>query len=76
MGIINSWISVIKKEEPTQEELRRANVCNGCEFKKYSRYLKSIKGKVKELNGYLCNDCGCPLIAKVKNNNKCPQNKW
>lgn len=68
--MIVEWLKVIKKEKPTKEELRRADICNDCEFKTYSKYLDFIDSEVVEVKGYYCAACSCPLTAKVKTTNK------
>lgn len=41
-------------------------------------YLKFIADKpLKEVQGFKCKECGCPLAAKLRSvNEKCPLNKW
>lgn len=69
--IFDSWTKMVS---PTDIELQRAKdrfqVCLGCEFKK-----ELIKNKVWSM---FCDECGCPLEAKVYSStiNPCPKNKW
>ncbi len=74
MGIVKSWVSVLKKESTTKEEERRAKICDSCNHKTYSKYLDFIDNEVKEVKGFYCGNCFCPLVAKIKEGNHCV--KW
>lgn len=75
--MIKEWFSVFKKDIVTNEEKRRAKICQGCEHRAHSKYLELVKSEIEEVQGYFCNYCSCPLVAKIKTQNKkhiC--NKW
>ena len=71
--IIKAWIKVAKGFTTTEQK-RRASICNLCTHKKYSKYLDFVNDDLKEVQGFICTDCGCPLIAKIRSTDKCK--KW
>lgn len=73
--IAKAWNSVFKGIK-TEEHVRRAEVCGGCPSKRYSKFLSYIEDDLKEVEGFVCNECGCPLVAKIRSNDKCPLGKW
>lgn len=76
--IYNGWSNYIRSDELSPEELNRAIICRECPQKKYSAAIKAlVKDEVKDVEGFICNECKCPLSAKIRSkNNKCPLNKW
>ncbi len=66
--MIKEWIKAFK-EEPTKEDKRRAAICKACPFAIHSEYMEFINGKIKDIKGLYCNQCKCPLIAKIKTTN-------
>jgi hypothetical protein len=65
--IAKSWI-ISTNPTPDQEEIanKRIEICNGCDYKKYSFF-------------YYCDKCGCPLKGKIYSPNgpsECPAGKW
>ena len=71
--IIKAWIKVFKGLT-TDEDKRRAIVCEGCSERKYSKYIDFVNDDLKEVKGFICGNCGCPLIAKIRSTDKCY--KW
>ena len=69
--ILEAWV-IAGNPNKIQKELanKRANICNGCEFKK--EIIKGIKFSI------VCSECGCPLAKKIYTNNynPCPEKKW
>ena len=72
-SIIKSWIKVFKGVT-TDEDKRRAKVCNSCESAVYNKYLDFLNDELKEVEGMVCSDCDCPLLAKIRSDKKCY--KW
>jgi len=68
--MVKEWLSVIKGEKPTKLEYERAETCNGCAFKTKGVYPVFIKNNIKDISGYICCKCKCPLIAKIKTQEK------
>lgn len=62
IDIIKAWMKTFK-HTTEQNDLanHRRSICNSCPHK-------------SELN--TCNECGCPLIAKVYSDFGCPIDKW
>ena len=73
--VVKAWSSVFKGMK-TEEHSRRAKVCGECPNKSYSMFLDFIKDELKEVEGYICDECKCPLIAKIRSTDKCPLGKW
>lgn len=69
--ILSGWSNFIDKSEVTEKIAKqRAKVCSKCEHAKKSILLGFVKDKLKEVEGYYCNDCsGCPLSAKIRTKN-------
>lgn len=74
--IISGWSNFIDKSEVTEKEaIRRASICDLCPHSKKSILLSFVKDELKEVEGMYCDDCGCPLSAKVRTKeNSC--DKW
>ena len=71
--IITAWSRVLRKVT-TSEDRRRAVICGDCEHKKYSKFIDFINDELKEVKGFVCGECLCPLIAKIRSTDKCK--KW
>lgn len=73
----NYGLSKLHIEGNVSDELAkaRATICEGCEHRKEGSVLTRFKDEIKQAEGYYCNDCGgCPLVAKIRSEIKCP--KW
>jgi ribosomal protein L37E len=76
-NIITGWKNFISKSEVTEKlATKRAEVCAACPNAKQGKLLAFIKDSLKEIEGAYCNSCGCPLSAKIRSNDICPENKW
>lgn len=78
-NILNGWSNFIKKSEVTELiAVERATHCIDCKETKHSKTIKAlIKDDLKEVEGYICNICKCPLSAKLRSENEqCPLGKW
>ena len=53
------------KDEHTNESFARASTCLQCEFKKESILSLFINSEIKEINGFSCSLCDCPLATKI-----------
>jgi len=67
--MIKEWISIITNKSVTLKEFERSKICGKCKHKTYTRYLELIKSEIKDVQGYYCNKCKCPLISKLKTDN-------
>jgi hypothetical protein len=76
--ILNGWQNFLTKSEVTElmaEE--RAKICFDCKDKKKTKLLAFIKDDLKEIEGFKCKKCKCPLSAKIRSiKEKCPKNLW
>lgn len=64
IDFINALTNCIKSKH-TEETLRRANICAGCDEKTKKFYADFVKAEIKEVEGYVCNRCDCPIATKV-----------
>ena len=73
--IAKGWTKVLL-QTTTEEDKRKASICKGCPHAVSSTFVEFINDKLVDVNGMVCNDCGCPLIAKIRSGGNCPKNKW
>jgi len=73
--IIKGWYRVANGKT-TKEDKRKADICNECEFANYKNYLDFVDDELKNVKGFVCELCDCPLIAKIRSGDECPANKW
>jgi len=75
--ILNGWKNYIDKSEVTETlAKKRAAICVACPHAKHGKLLTFVKDSLKEVEGYYCSLCYCPLSAKVRSTDICPENKW
>lgn len=75
--ILNGWKNFLDKIEVVEEIAKsRAEICAACPSAKQGRLLTFIKDSLKEIEGAYCSICSCPLSAKIRSNDICPDNKW
>ena len=75
--ILSGWKNYLSKSEVTEATAQqRAIICASCPNAKQGRLLTFVKDTLKEVQGAYCNACGCPLSAKVRSNDICPEHKW
>ena len=76
-SILSGWKNFIAKSEVAESKARkRAEICSACPNAKKGKLLAFIKDNLQEIEGYYCDECGCPLSAKLRSNEICPLNKW
>ena len=78
-NILNGWQNFISKSEVSEQLASdRALECIGCEHAKFKKSIEVfIKDDFKEIEGYICNLCKCPISAKIRSvNEKCDIDKW
>lgn len=70
-GYTNLAISGVVKESEIEElAFNRLSICNSCNYK-----VPLVK--VADKQYYLCNQCSCPIDAKIRSNGEtCPLKKW
>ena len=75
--IITGWENYIHKSEVVEEvAIERANICSACPHAKKGLLLTMIKDELKNVEGYYCDLCKCPLSAKIRSTGSCEINKW
>lgn len=76
-AILTGWKNFIDRSEVTETIAKqRAAICALCPNARQGKLLAYIKDSLKEVEGAYCNACGCPLSAKVRSNDICPEKKW
>jgi len=75
--ILSGWKNYLSKSAVTEAlAQQRAAICAACPHAKQGKILAFIKDSLKEVEGVYCSACHCPLSAKVRSNDICPENKW
>lgn len=79
--ILLGWLSYGGIESIDEKIVQeRAKACSKCPFIIESSLSKIIlKDEIKEIQGYKCSLCGCPLSTKVRSKkSKCPDtpSRW
>ena len=78
-NILNGWSNFMKRSEVTElVAVSRATFCIDCPEAKYSKTIKAlVKDDLKDIEGFVCNKCKCPLSAKLRSENEtCPLKHW
>lgn len=68
--IAKAWLNVLKGIT-TDEHKKRASICKECKHSKHSKYLDFINDELVDVKGLICNDCNCPISAKIRSIEKC-----
>lgn len=75
--ILTGWKNYLDKSEVTEAAAKqRAAICVSCPHAKHGKLLAFVKDTLKEVEGNYCGKCSCPLSAKIRSNDSCPENKW
>lgn len=64
IDFINALTESLKANH-TAETLRRANICAPCPEKGQRFYADFVNAEIKEVQGYVCERCACPIATKV-----------
>lgn len=76
-NILTGWQNYLAKSEVTEAVAKhRAVVCTACPHLRQGKLLAFVKDRLTEIEGTYCDICKCPLSAKVRSNDICPENKW
>jgi len=77
-NILSGWKNFIDKSEVSEDiAIQRAKHCVSCSELKEGKLLNLIKDDLKEIEGFYCGLCYCPLSAKLRSEKEnCPINKW
>lgn len=80
--ILDGWANYAHlSSEPIDEAVakQRAETCSNCPFAVEGNLLKILlpDNEFKEIQGYKCSKCGCPLSSKVRSKlSQCPEDFW
>ena len=73
--ILEGWQNFMNEPEvPSEITTERSKECIKCPKKSKALLLTFVKDKLKEIEGYKCDICNCPLSAKLRSQSKCE--KW
>lgn len=78
--IANGWKNYMF-QDPIVEKvaISRAEICSQCPRSEYSKIIQFLlkEKRIREIEGMICNACGCPLSAKCRSlKSPCPESKW
>lgn len=75
---MNGWENFIFKSEVTEQLAEdRAVHCATCKHLSKSLLLSFLRDNLKQIEGYECGICSCPISAKIRSvAESCPINKW
>jgi hypothetical protein len=75
--ILSGWHNYLSKSEVSENlAQQRAAICAVCPHAKQGKLLAFVNDSLKEIEGAYCAVCSCPLSAKVRSIDICPQQKW
>jgi len=76
--ILNGWKNYFVKSEVVEKVAeQRAEICARCPFAIEKNLLIFVKDDLKEVEGFACSRCDCPLSAKIRSiTEKCPEGLW
>ena len=75
--ILNGWKNYLDSSEVTETTAKqRAAVCAACPHSKQGKLLAFVRDSLTEIEGAYCAKCHCPLSAKVRSTDICPDNRW
>jgi hypothetical protein len=77
-AILEGWTNYATRDEvPDELAAQRAAICASCPHAKKGLLIQMVKDELKEIEGYKCDLCGCPLSAKIRQRiEPCDLNKW
>ena len=76
-AIISGWSHYLQEDTVDPETIRRAKICASCPKAKKKPILQWVGDDIKEIEGYLCTQCECPISAKIRQDvDRCPFKKW
>jgi len=64
IDFINALTKSLKGKH-TQESRRRSEICAKCPLKEEKFYADFVKAEVKEVQGFVCTVCSCPIATKI-----------
>lgn len=76
--IISGWANYTFPSAKSEKVAKkRAAVCANCAEAKFSSFIDVIEFRAVEMQGYVCQECKCPITKAVRSMDySCPKNKW
>lgn len=77
-NIIDGYRNYFTGDKPSDKTAARAAICASCPHAKKLKLLALAPDmQFKNIRGYYCQVCKCPLSVKVRSQNEtCPVNRW
>lgn len=77
-SIVKGWSGYIFESEEIEAMAKlRAVECAKCPNAVKGLHDKILDDRIDKVEGMVCNECKCPLSAKLRSEDeKCPLNKW
>jgi hypothetical protein len=76
-AILKGWTNYLTSDVDDEVVKSRAEICGGCPHAVKSKLLFMVKDTLKEIEGFKCDLCGCPLSAKIRQNDEpCDDGRW
>ena len=64
IDFINALTKSLKGKH-TEESRRRSEICAKCPLKEEKFYADFVKAEIKEVQGFVCTVCSCPIATKI-----------
>lgn len=64
IDFINALTKSLKGKH-TDESRRRSEICAECPLKERRFYAAFVNAEVKEVQGFVCTECDCPIATKI-----------
>lgn len=76
--VIGAWGNYITNNtEGVELGKKRIGYCSNCSYAKPDKILSIIPdNEFPSIQGKKCSKCNCPLSAKIRSKDYCPDNKW
>lgn len=76
-AMLKGWKNFVTQPQVSEKTAKmRALICGQCPHAKKGMLLTFVKDSLKEIEGHYCAACGCPLSAKLRSDDTCPEGKW
>ena len=79
-NIIDGWTNLMIPNQVSENlAMVRAKICSECPHAIMDTAVHTIvvDNKTKNIRGLRCDECGCPLSAKIRSSaDRCPLGKW
>ena len=73
LQISKGWTNYATNEPVPEHKIQ---ACENCPQKKHGKLLTFVKDDFKEIEGYYCGVCHCPLSALLRSDEPCKLGKF